>query len=104
MRPRPTLSHSKVPAPSLLHRSMSLFTERRNCEATFELITQGVGCLDEVRNESSRGISAARRRVRTHGELQARKRKGHMEPDGCTMARLRETGRRRRLRDHAIPN
>ena len=82
---------------------MSLFNERRNREATFELDAQGVGSFDEVRNESIGRISAPCRRVRTHGELQARKRKGHMEPDGCTMARVRKTGRRR-VRGRAMPN
>jgi hypothetical protein len=35
-------------AATLLHRSMSLFTERRNCEASFELVAQDVGSFDEV--------------------------------------------------------
>jgi hypothetical protein len=75
----------------------------RNCEGTFELIAQGEGYFDEVRNESIGRISAPRRRVRTRGELQARKRKGHMEPDGCAMARMRKTDRRC-IRGRAIPN
>ena len=55
------------------------------------------------RSESIERISASCRRMRTRGEFPARGRKGHMEPDGCTMVRVCKTGRRR-VRGRAIPN